>query len=597
MKFLQHRLFKSRKFSIGLLVVSTLMLTYTIVGLVTAQDIEEVPLAEITAQLEDPDQAKKIDKIVLDDAQRLITVSYEDEDRAWEFSSYVLETGDELLELAGTNDVEAEVKNNFSIRSASDVLISMIPILIIVAVLIWLVMSTTNGGSSNSNGPISEIPKTRFTDLAGVDEAIEDLGEVTDFLKNTTRFKELGARSPKGVLLYGAPGTGKTELAKAVAGEAEVPFFATTGSAFQEMFVGLGARRVRQLFKAARKYPAAIIFIDELDSVGGKRSTAAESPDSREHSRTINALLSEMDGFEDSNVIVIAATNHPDSLDPALTRAGRFDRKISVDLPDWKGRLGILEIHAKGKPLADNVDFESLSKSTTGLAGADLENLVNEALICAGRAGRDAATQEDFMEALSVVTLGRARKSAVITDFDREVTAYHEAGHTVLGLALPELPNPTHVTIVPRGLSGGHTKLQEPEDRFQKADALRARLAMMMGGLAAERKLLGDITQGPGSDLKAATDLATKMVSKMGMGAHLSVVEDQSVVVNPGVSEHVRNEVETLLRAAVDKATEVLDSSEWEPVYLALGAKLLEVDSLEVDEIQALVTQVQADRV
>lgn len=382
--------------------------------------------------------------------------------------------------------------------------------------------------------------------------------------------------------------THNTALARAVAGESGVPFFHTTGSAFAEMFVGLGARRVRNLFKAARKHGTAIVFIDELDSVGGKRSTAAESPDSREHSRTINALLAEMDGFEDSNVIVIAATNHPDGLDPALTRAGRFDRKISVDLPDWRGRMGILAIHSRDRAINERVDFESISKSTTGLSGADLENLVNEALICAGRAERDEAIQDDFMEALSVVTLGRARKSAVITEKDKKVIAAHEAGHAIVGLAMAELPDPSHITIVPRGLSGGHTKLQESEDKFETSTSLRARLAMIMGGLAAEKLVFGDITQGPGHDLAAATDLASKMIASMGMGSTYAVVEDRSLMVNSAVSEAIRLQVETLIVEAIARADEVLAQPHWGEAFARLQKQLLEEDTVEADEIQRI---------
>lgn len=582
-----EKLAKNKRFSLLLIFVSAFLLSLSILNHKTEPEVKPVPLAEIMAELEDEDKAAALEEVRLDDVQRNVTLVYEDEDRAHKTSSYPTDYGVKILDAAEDSDVKAEVKNNFNVpRTFLDVVLSLIPLILIFALLAYLATSMTSGRSSAK--AISEIPTTRFEDLAGVDEAVEDMGEITDFLKNTGRFTAIGAKAPKGALLSGPPGTGKTMLARAVAGEAGVPFFHATGSDFQEMFVGLGARRVRNLFKAAKKYDRAIIFIDEIDSVGGKRGGGGDGPDSREHSRTINALLSEMDGFEESNVIVLAATNNPEQLDPALTRAGRFDRKITVDLPDWKGRQGILEIHSREKPLAEDVDFEVLAKTTVGLSGAELANLVNEALINAVRHGREAATHEDFMEALSTVTLGRARRSAVMTDHDKDVIATHEAGHAIVGLALDEISDPSHITIVPRGFSGGHTKLQESENRFETSRSLKARLAMMMGGLAAERFAFNDITQGPGHDLEAATNLANKMIAKMGMGSTYSVVADQSIMVNSAVSEGVRGQVEELIVEAIGRATAVINDPQWNAAFQELRALLLEQDTIEADEIQAL---------
>lgn len=582
-----EKLAKRKKLNIAVIVVGLFLIGYMIYGVTKdSTEYKPAPLASIMATINSPTKSEKIKEIRLEDAKRTITLVFKDKDKPRQTSSYTMDYGNVILKAADKNNIKVKINNQFGIpQTAGSLFIGFLPIVLIVGLLIWFAMSTI-GGKVGSK-PISVIPSVRFKDVAGLDEAVSEMGEITDFLNNTDRFRAIGATPPKGALLAGAPGCGKTLLAKAIAGETGVPFYHTSGSDFIELFVGLGARRVRTLFKAAKKHERSIIFIDEIDSIGGKRGSS-DGADSREHNRTVNALLAEMDGFEESNVIVLAATNSPDSLDPALVRSGRFDRKIVIDLPDWKGREGILKIHAEGKPLADEVNLEVIAKTTTGLSGADLSNMVNEALINAVRNERDAANHEDFMEALSIVTLGRARTSSVITENDKIITALHEAGHAVVGLALEEIPDPSHVTIIPRGLSGGHTKLQEPEDRFQTSKALKARLAMMMGGFAAERLKLGDITQGPSSDLQQATELAQNMVSKMGMGDTLTVVADQSILVNSSLSEAVRAQAEILIAAAVDRATAVLNEPKWRIVFEKMSEKLLEFDSIESDEIQEL---------
>jgi len=582
--------FKKNRKNILILILLGLILILMGTLLLNPKESKEAPkkvsLNEVVKILDSSQKADDIKRLEVNDTFRKVEVVWKDKEKRHLLAEYPQTFGVELFERADKANVEMKVTNtNLSAASTRQMLISMIPQALVLGLIIGLIYFSMGGARQKQ---ISAIPKTRFTDLGGVDEAVEDLGEITSFLQNTSKFKEIGAVTPKGALLAGPPGTGKTELAKAVAGEAGVPFFQASGSDFVEMFVGMGARRVRNLFKAARKHDRAVIFIDELDAVGGKRSGGNDGGDGREHNRTVNALLTQMDGFEDSNVIVLGATNFPEGLDPALLRAGRFDRKISLDLPDWKGRKRILEIHATGKKISSDVDFSVIAKSTTGLSGADLESLVNEALINAVRNGRTEAEHVDFMESLSVITLGRAKKSVVMTDFDKQVVAWHESGHAVVALALDEVSDPSHVTITPRGFSGGHTKLRENEEKFQTSTALKGRLAMMLGGMAAEKKMLGDITQGPGHDLKAATDLANDMVSKMGMGSQLLVIEDRSMMVNPTVSENVRQQAEELVKVALERAENVLNDPKWVKVFNEMTEQLLVFDTIEHDEIQKL---------
>lgn len=572
------------KLLIGVILVLT---TLSVLGSLTAPETEEVTLPSIVSQIQSEDSKETIEEVILNDFARNVTIVPTDSSKPHLTSSYPTDYGMILLDTATEAEVNVTVSNSSPPPTTLSVLASFSPLILILLIIGYLIKS--NPASNSANKAIAERPTTRFTDLAGVDEALEDLGEVTDFLKSTEAFTEIGAVSPKGVLMHGPPGTGKTLLARAVAGETGVPFFHVTGSDFIELFVGLGARRIRQLFKEARTHDRAIIFFDEFDSIGGKRAPGnSGGGDSREHNRTVNALLAEMDGFEKSNIIILAATNSPEELDPALTRSGRFDRKVTVDLPDWKGRMGILKIHSREKPIDPDVNYEALAKSTTGLSGADLANLVNEALINAVRHHRKAATHQDFMEALSTITLGRARTSVVITESDKEITAWHEAGHAVVSLAIDSIPDPTHVTIIPRGISGGHTKLQESENKFQTSESLRGQLAMGLGGLAAEKLHLGDITQGPGSDLRGATELARDMVTRMGMGNSLSVIDKQTLQFNSSISNQVRKQTEDLLTEAEATATRILTSPEWKPVFETMAHRLLEMDSIETDEIQEI---------
>ncbi len=366
-----------------------------------------------------------------------------------------------------------------------------------------------------------EDTKTTFTDVAGVDEAKTELVEIVDFLQNSKRFTDLGARIPKGVLLVGPPGTGKTLLAKAVAGEAGVPFFSISGSEFIEMFVGVGSSRVRDLFEQAKKQAPCIIFIDELDAIGKSRASGGFYGGNDEREQTLNQLLAEMDGFGvgDDTIIVLAATNRPETLDPALLRPGRFDRQVLVDRPDLKGREAILRIHATEVKLSDEVDLHVIATRTPGFAGADLANLVNESALLAARNHRESVVQADFAEAIERVVAGLEKRSRVLNDKEKEIVAYHEVGHALVGSAMPGSDQVEKISIVPRGMAAlGYTLQLPTEDRFLRDEAeLKGQIATMLGGRSAEEVVFGSITTGAANDLQRATDVAEQMVTSYGM--------------------------------------------------------------------------------
>ena len=412
------------------------------------------------------------------------------------------------------------------------VLFLALPILLMIGFLLYLMRGTRG----NSDGAISfgkskarlitqESSQTLFKDVAGVEEAKNDLSEVVEFLKNPSKFHALGARIPHGVLMVGPPGSGKTHLAKAVAGEARVPFFSISGSDFVEMFVGVGAARVRDLFDNAKKSAPCIVFIDEIDAVGRRRGMNINGGND-EREQTLNALLVEMDGFESKHdVIIMAATNRPDVLDPALLRPGRFDRQVVVDAPDIKGREAILQIHARGKPLAKTVDLRVVAKRTPGFVGADLENLLNEAALVAARCGHREITMDDLDEAADRVVMGPERRSRVISPKEKAITAYHEAGHAIAGYFL-EHADPVHkITIVPRGRAGGYVMSVAEEDRlYATRDMLLDRIAVALAGRAAEEIVFRDVTTGAQSDFQQATNIARRMVTSWGMSEALGKI-------------------------------------------------------------------------
>ena len=407
--------------------------------------------------------------------------------------------------------------------------LAIMPYILIFGVFIFILMQMQGGGNrvmsfgkAKAKQITRDMPKVTFSDVAGAEEAVEELYEIKEFLAKPQKFRAMGAKIPKGVLLYGPPGTGKTLLARAVAGEAGVPFFSISGSDFVEMFVGVGASRVRDLFEQAKAQAPAIIFVDEIDAVGRHRGAGlGGGHDERE--QTLNQLLVEMDGFDvKTGVILIAATNRPDILDPALLRPGRFDRQIVVDRPDIKGREKILEVHAKGKPFAENVDLKVIARSTPGFTGADLANTINEAALLAARRDRDEIGQAELEEAIDRVIAGPERRSKVMTEEEKKLTAYHEGGHALVGHALPHA-DPVHkVTIIPRGRAGGYTRSLPLQDKaYQRRSELVDSLAQALGGRTAEEIVFGDPSTGAYSDIEQATDMARSMVMEHGMSDRL----------------------------------------------------------------------------
>lgn len=439
----------------------------------------------------------------------------------------------------------------------------------------------------------SEIPPTRFTDVAGCDEAIEDMYELVEYLKDPHKFAAVGAKPPHGALLVGPPGTGKTLIARAVAGEAGVPFYAAAGSDFVEMYVGVGAKRIRELFSKARKHEeGAIIFIDEIDAVARSRASGNSTASNTEAENTLNALLVEMDGFTQSKVIVLAATNRDDMLDKAILRPGRLERKIHVGLPDRLGREKILAIYTQNRPIADTVDLTLIARRTPGMSGADLAQLVNEACLVAARDGRDLVDDNDFDAAVATVAMGKARTSAIVTEHDRLVTAWHEAGHTVSAMVLPDADPPVSVSIIPRGPAGGVTWMAQGDDLFLTRKRAFARLVVAMSGRAAEEIYLeGEFTSGPHGDLTAATETALAMVTKYGMtDAGLMIKSDGLLSTGSKVTDETIVAVENLLAEALETARETLAAHK--DLLESIVEGLLDKDTLVLSDLNSLESNV-----
>ncbi|WOD38175.1 ATP-dependent zinc metalloprotease FtsH4 [Nodosilinea sp. E11] len=452
--------------------------------------------------------------------------------------------------------------------------------------------------------------KITFDDVAGVEEAKTELVEVVDFLKTPKRFTDLGAKIPKGVLLVGPPGTGKTLMAKAVAGEAGVPFFSISGSEFVELFVGVGSSRVRDLFDQAKKQSPCIVFIDELDAIGKSRSSNGMYGGNDEREQTLNQLLTEMDGFEagDTTVIVLAATNRPETLDPALLRPGRFDRQVLVDRPDLKGREAILKIHAKDVKLADTVDLKSTATRTPGFAGADLANLVNEAALLAARRGSTMVEQEDFGEAIERVVAGLEKKSRVLNDKEKKIVAYHEVGHALVGAMMPGTDEVEKISIVPRGMAAlGYTLQLPTEDRFLRDEAeLKGQIATLLGGRSAEEIIFGSITTGASNDLQRATDLAEQMVTTYGMSQVLGPLAydraQRNAFLDGGmpnarrpISEEtakaIDEEVKSIVEEGHQRALDILKQNR--ELLETLAQQLLEDEVIEGPPLREQLKQVQ----
>ncbi|ACX53137.1 ATP-dependent metalloprotease FtsH [Ammonifex degensii KC4] len=435
-----------------------------------------------------------------------------------------------LLPLLESKKVTIEQQPSPQTGWWSNLILAILPMLLVLGIFFYMMQQAQGGGNrvmsfGRSRARLhtpDDRKRVTFDDVAGIDEVKEELQEIVEFLKNPRKFSELGARIPKGVLLYGPPGTGKTLIARAVAGEAGVPFFSISGSDFVEMFVGVGAARVRDLFEQAKKNAPCIVFIDEIDAVGRQRGAGlGGGHDERE--QTLNQLLVEMDGFNpNEGIIVIAATNRPDILDPALLRPGRFDRQIVVDMPDINGRKAILRVHTRGKPLAEDVDLDILARRTPGFSGADLANVVNEAALLAARQNRKRIHMEDFENAIERVIAGPEKKSRVISEREKWLVSYHEAGHALLGYLLPHT-DPVHkISIIPRGRAGGYTLLLPEEDRYYMTRSqLLDQITMLLGGRVAEDLMLGEVSTGAQNDLERATEIARRMVMEYGMSDEL----------------------------------------------------------------------------
>jgi len=552
-------------------------------------------------------------RIVIDDNNhlRVIYVNGTERQSQKENSATLIEQLIQLgvaPEMLSSSKIDIEVKAPSPWIGIMTILSYVLPFIILMAVFAFVFRQAQGSnnaamsfGKSRARMFTGEQPTVTFEDVAGIEESKEELKEVVEFLREPQKFISLGARIPKGVLLVGPPGTGKTLLAKAVSGEAGVPFFSISGSEFVEMFVGVGASRVRDLFEQAKRHSPCIIFVDEIDAVGRQRGAGlGGSHDERE--QTLNQMLVEMDGFDtDTNVIVIAATNRPDILDPALMRPGRFDRRVVLDRPDVRGREAILRVHVKGKPIAPEVDLKTLARSTPGFVGADLENLVNEAAILAARRNKKVITQEELEESIERVIAGPERKSHLISEDEKRIVAYHEAGHAIVTNALKEA-DPVHkVTIIPRGMAGGYTmSLPEEDHTLISRKKLLAEMITLLGGRAAEELIFDDITSGASNDIERATRLARQMVTRLGMseelgpmvygqkeeliflGREISEQRDYS----EAVAEKIDREVRNLVNMAYDRARELLRT--YEDKLHAVAQRLLEVETITREEFEVI---------
>jgi cell division protease FtsH len=522
--------------------------------------------------------------------------------------SFPLEYEDELVAALKEEGVPVEVDPQTGSAIVSILLQYVLPIAILAGVLIFFMNQTQGGGNrvmqfgkSKAKVVSKDQPKTTFNDVAGVDEAIEELQEVKDYLENPSKFQAMGAKIPRGVLLFGPPGTGKTLLARAVAGEAGVPFYSISGSDFVEMFVGVGAARVRDLFEQAKQSSPAIVFIDEIDAVGRHRGAGlGGGHDERE--QTLNQLLVEMDGFDQrSTVILMAATNRPDILDPALLRPGRFDRQVVIDRPDLEGRKGILAVHARGKPLQQDVDLAVVARRTPGFTGADLANVINEAGLLAARRNERGISMREIEEAIDRVMAGPERKSRVMNEREKRMIAYHEAGHALVAHVLPNT-DPVHkITVIPRGRALGYTLTLPEEDKFlMTREELADELAMLLGGRVAEELIVGDITTGAANDIERATKVARQMITEYGMSdilGPLTLGQKQHEVflgrdfsATQDYSDQVAFEIDTEVRRLIDEAhDEALDILQEHRAKLdELAAALIDRETLGKDEFMEI---------
>jgi cell division protease FtsH len=610
----EARVNNPRTKSILLYVFIGLMIVIIFLGVSSGnREPGEIPFTELVRRINEVNSIRVVgDQLV---------VTFENRDRATSYKSPESTAQEQLLQFGVTENEIARISWDFQQPSnwpaiGFSVITAVLPILLIGGLIFFMLRQAQGSnnqamafGKSRARMFTGDQPSVTFDDVAGADESKEELAEVVEFLKEPEKFMQLGARIPKGVLLVGSPGTGKTLLAKAVAGEAGVPFFSISGSEFVEMFVGVGASRVRDLFDQAKRHSPCIIFIDEIDAVGRQRGAGlGGSHDERE--QTLNQILVEMDGFDtDTNVIVVAATNRPDILDPALLRPGRFDRRVVLDRPDVKGREAIIKVHVRGKPLSSDVDMKVLARATPGFVGADIENMVNEAAILAARKNKKTISNNDMQEAIERLVLGPERRSRVISESERQITAYHEAGHALVGYLLPNGDPVRKVTIMPRGMSGGSTLFIPEEDiNYVTRARIKDRIVMALAGRAAEEIVFGEITTGASSDLEHVTRNARAMVTRFGMsdklgpmmfgqkeemiflGREISEQRDYS----EAVAEEIDLEVRAIVNWAYDEARRLIRENRSKLELIA--QRLLEVETIDGDEFLALIGEAPPPR-
>ena len=586
------------------IMVAVLAIFFTLVNPSPRED--KIPITELMTIVQRDAGNGRIDTIVVDGNTLIADTSDGNKTAIKPERSDIME----MLQARGIKDeqVNVEVRQPGRLGPWLGLIGSFLPVIIFGALLLFMMRQAQGSnnqalsfGKSRARLFMRDKPTITFADVAGVEEAKQELAEVVEFLKYPEKFSALGARIPRGVLLVGPPGTGKTYLSRACAGEAGVPFFSISGSEFVEMFVGVGASRVRDLFEQAKRNAPAIVFVDEIDAVGRQRGAGlGGSHDERE--QTLNQILVEMDGFDtNTNVIVLAATNRPDVLDPALLRPGRFDRRVVIDNPDVRGRQAILEIHARGKPLAPDVGLDRLAKQTPGFSGADLNNLLNEAAILAARRDKQSIMMSELEEAIDRVILGPERKSRVISDRERQLKAYHEVGHALVAKMLPEEDTVYKLTIVARGIAGGYTALLPEEDRMLTSRVqAEARLAFSLGGRTAEEIVFGEVTTGATDDLERATELARRMVTQWGMSSKLGPrtfgKKEELVFLGRDISETrnyseatallIDQEISDLIDVAHERARDII--VEHRDKLGEIAQKLLEVETLDAEAFHAM---------
>ena len=492
--------------------------------------------------------------------------------------------------VAEGNELELIQKPKSILAQIPSMIMSILPTAIMLALFIMIFKMQGLGEKGKVYDDTERKTKIKFDDVAGLDEEKEEMIEIVDFLKKPEKFKKMGARVPKGVLLYGKPGTGKTLIAKAIAGEADVPFISMSGSEFIEMFAGLGASRVRKLFEKARKLAPCIVFIDEIDAIGSRRTS--NSGAETENNQTLNQLLVEMDGFSsEETIIVLAATNRPEMLDKALLRPGRFDRQITIPVPDLKGRLEILKIHARDKKISDDVNLESIAEDTAGFTGAELENILNEAAIVATKNKHEDIENLDIEEAVKKVTVGLEKRGRVYSEKDKKLTAFHEAGHAVVSRYLPTQTNVKEISIIPRGVAGGYTMYKSDEDKYYISKTeMQEKLIALLGGRAAEKLVLNDISTGASNDIEVATKIARDMVTKYGMSDNLGPIDFQGKepyemqMFGENIGDKIGEEVKKLIDIAYSDALSLLQQHRDKLDMIAQA--LLEKEKINEEDFQ-----------